>query len=113
MLRSSLCLSLLTQKPFRITNIRGGRKRPGLLRQHLTAVLAAEAVGAAEVAGAALGSSELTFRPRALRAGDYAFSIGSAGSTGLVLQTILPALALAEFGEAWGEGNGPRLASQL
>ena len=95
-LRSSLALSLVTQKAFSIVNIRGGRKRPGLLRQHLTAVNAAAEVSRASVDGARLGSTELSFTPSAVKSGVYAFSIGSAGSTALVLQTILPALALAE-----------------
>ena len=48
-LRSSLSLSLVTGKPFRIENIRANREKPGLLRQHLTAVQAAAEVGSAEV----------------------------------------------------------------
>ncbi|MBJ6762034.1 RNA 3'-terminal phosphate cyclase [Myxococcaceae bacterium JPH2] len=95
-LRTSLALSLVTRTPFRMVNIRAGREKPGLLRQHLTAVKAAEAVGAAEVSGAELGSPELTFEPRALAAGNYHFAVGSAGSATLVLQTVLPALLLAE-----------------
>lgn len=95
-LRTSLALSLVTGTPFTITNIRAGRKKPGLLRQHLTAVKAAEAVGAAEVSGAELGSRELTFRPRALAAGNYHFAVGTAGSATLVLQTVLPALLVAQ-----------------
>ncbi|HZI10245.1 MAG TPA: RNA 3'-terminal phosphate cyclase [Myxococcus sp.] len=95
-LRTALALSLVTGKPFTITNIRAGRKKPGLLRQHLTGVKAAEAVGAAEVTGAELGSKELTFRPRALVAGNYHFSVGTAGSATLVLQTVLPALMMAQ-----------------
>lgn len=95
-LRTSLALSLVTRKPFRIENIRANRKSPGLLRQHLTAVQAATQVGDAAVEGATLGSGALTFVPKALRGGDYAFAIGTAGSTMLVLQTILLPLALAE-----------------
>ncbi|MCP3145349.1 RNA 3'-terminal phosphate cyclase [Pyxidicoccus xibeiensis] len=94
-LRTSLALSLVTGTPFTITHIRAGRKKPGLLRQHLTGVKAAEAVGAAEVSGAELGSRELTFRPRALAPGNYHFSVGTAGSATLVLQTVLPALLMA------------------
>jgi RNA 3'-terminal phosphate cyclase (ATP) len=37
-LRTSLALSLVTGRSLRIKNIRAGRKQPGLLRQHLTAV---------------------------------------------------------------------------
>ena len=70
------------------------------MRQHLTAVLAAAEISGAEVEGAALGSRRLVFRPGPIRAGDYAFRVGTAGSTTLVLQTVLPALLLAE-----GESN--------
>ena len=94
-LRSALTLSLLMQVPFRIEGIRSKRQKPGLLRQHLTAVHAAAQVGDAEVSGDGLGSQTLSFRPRALRGGDLTLSIGSAGSTTLVLQTLLPALLRA------------------
>ena len=95
-LRTSLALSLITRKPFQIENIRARRKTPGLLRQHLTAVNAATQVGNAAVEGATVGSTTLTFVPQALCSGEYAFAIGTAGSTMLVLQTILLPLALAE-----------------
>jgi RNA 3'-terminal phosphate cyclase (ATP) len=94
-LRSSLALSLVTGTPFRIVNIRRRRSRPGLRRQHLTAVRAAAEVGAATVTEVQIGSQELTFAPRSTTGGDYTFSIGTAGSTTLVLQTLLPALMLA------------------
>jgi RNA 3'-terminal phosphate cyclase (ATP) len=94
-LRTSLALSLVTGKPFAIDRIRAGRKNPGLLRQHLTAVNAAVELGRAEVTGAAMGSKELTFAPREVTPGDYRFAVGTAGSATLVLQTILPALLTA------------------
>jgi len=94
-LRTALTLSLATRTPFRIEKVRAGRKRPGLLRQHLTAVEAARRIGNAEVRGAEINSQELTFVPRDIIAGDYHFSIGTAGSTTLVLQTVLPVLMLA------------------
>ncbi len=94
-LRTALALSLVTGKPFRIENIRAGRKNPGLLRQHLTAVNAATEISRAEVTGAAIGSSELTFAPGSVVSGNYAFAVGTAGSTTLVLQTVLPALLVA------------------
>jgi RNA 3'-terminal phosphate cyclase (ATP) len=95
-LRTSLALSLVTGQPFRAVNIRAGRARPGLLRQHLTAVQAAAQVGGASCDGAEIGSRELVFRPEGVRPGDYRFAIGTAGSTTLVLQTVLPALMLAD-----------------
>lgn len=94
-LRSALALSMLTDKPFRIVKIRAGRKQPGLLRQHLTAVQAAAKVSGAKLEGAGLGSQALTFWPAAIRSGEFHFAIGTAGSTTLVLQTVLPALMLA------------------
>lgn len=94
-LRSALSLSLVTGTPVRIHGIRAGRARPGLMRQHLTSVRAAAEVGRAEVSGAEIGSREVVFRPRAVEPGTYRFNVGSAGSTTLVLQTVLPALATA------------------
>jgi RNA 3'-terminal phosphate cyclase (ATP) len=94
-LRTSLALSLVTGKPFRIERIRAGRKTPGLLRQHLTAATAASRIGCAAVSGANIGSQELTFEPGVLTPGQYSFAVGTAGSTTLVLQTVLPALLIA------------------
>ena len=94
-LRSSLALAMCTGRPVRIERIRAGRSRPGLMRQHLTCVQAAVAVSGAQVDGAELGSQQLVFQPGAVRAGDYEFNVGSAGSCTLVLQTVLPALMLA------------------
>ena len=88
-LRSSVALSLVTGRPLLIEKIRAGRKKPGLLRQHLTAVLAAAELSGAEVEGAALGSRRLAFRPSRVRPGDYTFRVGTAGSATLVLQTVL------------------------
>ena len=94
-LRSSLSLSLATGTPVRIENIRAKRQKPGLLRQHLTAVNAAIEIGGGEADGATLASKTLTFTPGHVLAGVYKFTIGTAGSGTLVLQTILPALMTA------------------
>ncbi len=94
-LRSSLALSMVTGTPFRIEKIRAGREKPGLMRQHLTAVQAATQICSATVDGAAIGSTQLTFTPGKSCGGDFTFSIGTAGSTTLVLQTILLPLLLA------------------
>lgn len=93
--RTSLALSMVTGEPVRIEEIRAGRPRPGLMRQHLTALNAAVELSSADVEGNTIGSREVVFRPRSVRPGDYRFSVGTAGSTGLVLQTLLPALATA------------------
>jgi len=96
--RSSLALSMCTGKPVRIENVRAKRKKPGLLRQHLTAVRAAAQISAAHVTGDELRSNEVSFTPGPFSGGggEYRFAIGTAGSTTLVLQTILPALLTAD-----------------
>jgi RNA 3'-terminal phosphate cyclase (ATP) len=91
-LRSALALSMATGKPFRIHGIRAGRKKPGLMRQHLTCVKAAARVCSAQVTGAEIGSTALSFLPGPMLPGRYEFSVGSAGSSTLVFQTLLPAL---------------------
>ena len=94
-LRTSLALAMCTGQAFTLTKIRAGRAKPGLMRQHLTCVNAATAVSGATVQGAELGSSTLVFEPGPVKAGAYAFSVGTAGSCTLVLQTVWPALMLA------------------
>lgn len=94
-LRTALGLSMLTGTPFRIDRIRANRDKPGLVRQHLTAVLSAARICSADVDGAAVGSTKLTFAPGPVRPGAYTFATGSAGSTTLVFQAILPALLTA------------------
>ena len=91
-LRTALALSMCTGRSMAIRNIRAKRSKPGLMRQHLTCVQAATAVCGAKVEGAELGSQALVFEPGPVRAGDYSFNVGTAGSCTLVLQTVLPAL---------------------
>ena len=94
-LRTALAASIVTGKAVRLYSIRAKRKKPGLLRQHLTAVHAAIAVGGARVEGAALGSAELVFEPNAICTGQHRFAVGTAGSATLVLQTVLWPLLVA------------------
>ncbi len=95
-LRTSLALSILTGKPFAMERIRAGRKKPGLARQHMTCVEAAATISGAEVEGNELGSQSLRFQPGTVQPGDFHFDIGTAGSTTLMLQTVLMPLLLAE-----------------
>ncbi|MDH3975234.1 MAG: RNA 3'-terminal phosphate cyclase [Deltaproteobacteria bacterium] len=95
-LRTALALSLVTGKPFCIENIRAKRRKPGLMRQHLTAVNAAVEIGNARAEGNEIRSTSLTFKPEQIKNGKYHFAIGSAGSCTLVLQSILPALMVAK-----------------
>src|SRR5262245_26475907 len=93
--RSSLTLAMLTGKPCEIHDIRARRKKPGLMRQHLTAVSAAAQICQGELTGASIGSTAICFEPGKVASGDYEFSVGTAGSATLVLQTVLPALMVA------------------
>ena len=94
-IRSSLALSLITGTPFTIEHIRAGRKRPGLMPQHLVAVRAAARISDATVTGATKGSRHLEFTPQQVAPGEYSFAVPTAGSMTLVAQTILPALLIA------------------
>ncbi|MBK1830519.1 RNA 3'-terminal phosphate cyclase [Verrucomicrobiaceae bacterium R5-34] len=98
-LRTALSLSMITGEAFRISNIRGLRKKPGLMRQHLTCVQAALEISGGSADGVEMGSTELIFKPGSITAGDYHFKIGTAGSTTLLAQTLIPALLRA------GEGS--------
>lgn len=96
-LRTSLTLAMSTGSALRVENIRAGRSKPGLMRAHLAAVRAAAQVSGAELTGAEIGSTKIEFRPQAaaICGGTYRFAIGTAGSTTLLLQTLLPVLAQA------------------
>jgi len=97
-LRTSLSLSCITGRPFELVNIRANRPKPGLRPQHLQCVKAAAAICGATVAGADVGSMHITFEPGAIRPGEYRFDIGTAGSTCLVLQTVVYPLSFASAG---------------
>lgn len=91
--RTALTLAACCGVPVQLRRIRQGREHPGLRAQHLAAVRAVAAVCGARVTGAAPGSAQLTFDPGVPRPGHYEFDVGTAGSTMLVLQTVLPALS--------------------
>lgn len=93
-LRTALALSMITGQAFELINIRAGRKKSGLMRQHLVCVQASQKISQAYIEGAELHSQRLYFAPQHVQSGKYQFQIGSAGSTTLVLQTLLPALLL-------------------
>jgi RNA 3'-terminal phosphate cyclase (ATP) len=92
-LRTCLSLSVLTGAPVRIRRIRSSRKTPGLKPQHLISAQAAARICGGRLVGAQPNSTELRFHPGKIRAGRHAFDVGTAGSTSLILQTLLPPLA--------------------
>ncbi len=93
--RTSLSLSMCLGIPVRIENIRSGRQKPGLLRQHLACLRASREICNADVSGDQLGSTCVEFRPGKIKSGKFKIAIGTAGSTSLVFQTVLPALLMA------------------
>jgi RNA 3'-terminal phosphate cyclase (ATP) len=95
-LRTALSLSCALGKPFRMFNIRKGRSRPGLMPQHLMCVRALAMICGASVRGDEVGSTELIFIPSKTKPGEYEFDIGTAGSTSLLLQAILPPLVFSK-----------------
>ena len=93
--RTSIPLSMLTKQSTRIFNIRGRRSSPGLKYQHLTALEAACQISDAQITGDSLGSQEVIFTPGNIKPGNYQFNIPTAGSAGLVLQTVFVPLSFA------------------
>ncbi len=94
-LRIALAMAVLCRREVIIRRIRANRPRPGLRPQHLQAVRALAAIGMADVEGAEVDSTRLSFRPRGLRAGPYRFAIGTAGACTLLLAAVLPPLLFA------------------
>ncbi len=98
-LRTSLSLSACLKKPFFIINIRKGRKKPGILPQHLTGINAIAKICEATVENNELYSLSLKFIPKNIIGGEYYFNVAekkrSAGAITLVIQAILPVLFFA------------------
>lgn len=109
-LRMSIALSAVTCKPIKVFNIRAKRSEPGLKAQHLTAIKSMAQIVDAEVKGLRLGSMEIDFYPKGPRGGQYFFDIGTAGSTTLVLQSLMPAASFSPqpiSAEVKGGTNNP------
>ncbi len=96
-LRTALTLSAIHKVPVHIDHIRGNRRKPGLRPQHLIAVDALATITGARVEGAKVDSHEIVFEPGEIMGGNYCFDIGTAGSTGLVIQTVIPVLLLGKI----------------
>ncbi|MEM0212468.1 MAG: RNA 3'-terminal phosphate cyclase [Candidatus Methanomethylicia archaeon] len=94
-LRMSVALSAVLGIPIRVFNIRAKRSDPGLKAQHIIAIKSVADLVNAEVEGLKLNSMEITFKPRSISGGNFKFDIGTAGSTTLVLQSLLPAAAFS------------------
>ena len=91
-LRTSLSLAAITGQAVHFTKIRANRRKPGLMRQHRICALAAAEITGGKLTDAELNSQEMTFEPGSIRGGEYHFTTGSAGSTMLIAQTVVPIL---------------------
>ncbi|MFH1316509.1 MAG: RNA 3'-terminal phosphate cyclase [Candidatus Woesearchaeota archaeon] len=94
-LRTALSMSVITQKAFRLKDIRKNRCNPGLAQQHLTCINAMQRLCNAHVENAEIGSQEINFYPRALKPQTLSIDIGTAGSITLLLQSLFPACILS------------------
>jgi len=95
LLRVSVALSAVTGKPIRVFNIRAKRPNPGLRAQHLSAVQAVAKLVGASTGKLSVGSREVEFIPSYAESKHLEIDIGTAGSTSLVLQAMMPAMAFA------------------
>ncbi len=87
--RTALGLSVFTGKIFKVTNIRQGRKDPGLKKQLLESIEALKKLCNADVHGNELGSKEITFDPGIYKGGKLEVDIETAGSITLFLQSLI------------------------
>ena len=94
-IRTALALCAVSKQPIHIFNIRVKRDRPGLQPQHLCGVEALAEITKAKMDGSGLHAKELTFEPKLIEGGKYRVDIGTAGSTTLILQILMPAASFA------------------
>jgi len=95
-IRTAITLSCITKQPIIIENIRKNRKIPGLKAQHITAIKILQKICDAEVEGAKIGSTNLKFIPRNVKSCNLIEDIGTAGSISLVLQVLIPVVAICK-----------------
>ncbi len=95
-IRSAVTLSCITKQPIHLENIRKNRKIPGLRPQHLTAIKIIQKVANAKVIGAEIGSTELKFIPGNIESLDLVEDVGTAGSISLILQVLIPVVAISQ-----------------
>ncbi|MHA2142119.1 MAG: RNA 3'-terminal phosphate cyclase, partial [Candidatus Thorarchaeota archaeon] len=94
-LRTTIALSALTMQPVSIYNIRAGRPKPGLKRQHLAGLEVLAQLVSADVRGLEVGSKLVEFTPRERKGGQFGYDVGTAGSISLILQAALPTAVLS------------------
>jgi len=95
--RYAIALSSLLGEELHINNIRAKRDKPGLRPQHLASVTACARMCNAHVEGAVVNSREIVYKPGGkIKGGYYQWEIGTAGSTTLLVMTLLPLALFAD-----------------
>lgn len=95
-LRTSIALSAITGLPVEVTKIRAKRENPGLRPQHIGAIRAVATLCDAKMTELRVGADRLLFTPGEVHSTSFKLDVGSAGSITLLLQAIIPAVALSE-----------------
>jgi RNA 3'-terminal phosphate cyclase (ATP) len=91
LVRYAVALSSLLGAELHMDNVRAKRPKPGLRPQHLTSVKACAEMCGAQVKGAVIDSTDIVYRPGiSIKGGHYQWDIGTAGSTTLLVMTLLP-----------------------
>jgi RNA 3'-terminal phosphate cyclase (ATP) len=94
-LRMAVSAAALLGRPLRVVNIRAKRNPPGLRPQHLVAVKGVADLTGGRVEGLRIGSTAIEFYPGPVRSGRFVIDAGTAGSTTLMLQSLLPVASFA------------------
>lgn len=119
-LRIAAGLSAITGQPVRIYKIRAGRKKPGLMTQHLESLKAVATLCSGRLNNAVLGSTEIELYPGKMQPRQIDVEIGTAGSVGLLFQSIAAPLCRADGeitisihgGATFGKWAPPLLATK-
>jgi RNA 3'-terminal phosphate cyclase (ATP) len=91
LLRCSVALATLMNRPLHITNIRIKRPKPGLRAQHLQAVKACAEISGGTIEGAEIGSREILYWPGTeIKGGVFHSDIGTAGSATMAALVLIP-----------------------
>jgi RNA 3'-terminal phosphate cyclase (ATP) len=94
--RDAVGLAALTGQAIHIINIRALRKKPGLRPQHLTALKAVAELCSGRLEGAAVGASEIFFKPgERIKSGEFRWDIVTAGSATMFAMTVIPVALFA------------------
>ncbi len=105
--RYSVALASLLGKEIKIQNIRAKRKKPGLRAQHLKVIQACQEMCQGTASNAVVGSKEITYAPKGrFKGGEYHWDIGTAGSTTMMAQTLLPLACFAGKPSKFRLGGG-------